>query len=218
MPYSISQSLEDQIHTSIASSLENFKTSSDDDVHPYIDCLVLHTPLPTLQENYAAWQTFETYVPHQIRTLGISNTSLEILTLLHAGAKIKPSVVQNRFYIDTLWEGPLRKSCRAEGIIFQSFWTLTANPRLLNSRVVASLVGELSGRGVEKQVALYCLVLGLGGLSVLDGTTKYERMISDLNGIRAVEKWAETEGSKTWQELMHEFRKLIGQDPQFADQ
>ena len=58
----------------------------------YLDCLVLHSPLPTMAQILEAWQTAETYVPHKIRFLGISNVTLGILEQLYDSAKIKPAI------------------------------------------------------------------------------------------------------------------------------
>ena len=93
MPYSLSQSLEDRIHSSLASSLKNFQTSGKLE-NTYIDCLVLHSPLPSIGETQRAWQILSSYVPHKIRALGISNTSFAILQSLYNEMAIKPSVIQ----------------------------------------------------------------------------------------------------------------------------
>jgi diketogulonate reductase-like aldo/keto reductase len=123
---------------------------------------------------------------------------------------IKPSVVQNRFYPATNFEVVLRQYCREEGIIFQSFWTLTGNPQLMKSHVVNEVAGELKNLGVsdEKAVALYSLVMSLEGITVLNGTTNKERMESDLKGLIIVGGLVEGEKWKGW---MAEFKKLIGE-------
>lgn len=76
LPYSISSSVSQQIHSSIASSLENLKTS-DNEKDTYIDCLVLRSPFPTKAETKEAWGVMSTYVPHSIRSLGIASNSLK---------------------------------------------------------------------------------------------------------------------------------------------
>jgi diketogulonate reductase-like aldo/keto reductase len=209
MPYSASQPLEEQVHTSLASSLSHFTFPGLGE--PYIDCLVLHSPLPTLLETQRAWKVFESYVPHKIRTLGISNTSLPVLKSLNTEMSIKPSVVQNRFYPATNFEVVLRQYCREEGIIFQSFWTLTGNPQLMKSRVVKEVAGELEklGLGDEKAVALYSLVVGLEGITVLNGTTNRERMESDLRSLGIVGGLVEGEWKEKWKGWTDEFRELI---------
>lgn len=208
MPYSLSQSIEEKVAASISSSLKNFTFSGSE---PYIDCLVLHSPLPTIAETLAAWKAFSTYCPKQIRSLGISNTTLDILQEIHAKAEIKPSVVQNRFYPDTKWERGLRKWCREEGIVFQSFWTLTGNPRLNKSSVVKEMGAALEERDVEDTlvVAYYALVLGLEGITILDGTKDRARMRGDLEGLQSVGRLVEGELKEKWEGWLAGFKKLI---------
>ena len=211
MPYDASQPLEQQIHTSVASSLKNLTFLGAGE--PYIDGLVLHSPLRTTEETLQAWKVFESYVPTKIRTLGISNTTLDVLQDICTGMTIKPSVVQNRFYPATKWDVPLRGFCRDEGIIFQSFWTLTGNPGLLKSKVVNEVAAALESVGIadEKAVALYSLVLGLEGTSVLNGTTNEERMVGDLEGLKFVGTNIEGEWKEQWEGWLEEFKDFIGE-------
>jgi len=119
----------------------------------------------------------ESHVPDQARTLGISNIYDPVeLKSLYEAAKVKPSVVQNRFTANTGYDRDIRSFCMQKGMVYQSFWTLTANPNLLNSKPVTALaqMGKVS-----PPVALYSLVLGLGNTSVLNGTTNERRMVSD---------------------------------------
>jgi diketogulonate reductase-like aldo/keto reductase len=211
MPYDASQPLEHQIHSSIASSFRNLTFPGPGE--PYIDCLVLHSPLRTIEETIQAWKVFESYVPSKIRTLGISNTTLDVLQAVCKEGAIKPCVVQNRFYPATHWDVPLREFCREEGIVFQSFWTLTGNPGLMKSKVVKDMGEKLkeAGIGDEKPVALYSLVLGLEGTSVLNGTTNEERMAGDLAGLRTVGTMIEGVWKEKWEEWLGEFKDLIGE-------
>jgi len=207
MPYSASQSLADQVHTSIVSSLSNFAPpdiNSSSDI--YIDCLVLHSPLPTIAQTHEVWQALESYVPSKVRALGISNTTLPALSSLFSDARISPSVVQNRFYPATKWEGEIRRLCREKGIVFQAFWTLSGNPGLIKNKAVGELAQQT---GVEREVAVYALVLGLKGLTILNGTTSEERMTGDLEGIEIVGKWAE--GMGEWGRILRQFKGLIGE-------
>ena len=204
MPYDPKASIENQVKTSIASSLKNLRTT---DGTAYIDCLVLHSPLSTLEDTLLAWKVLEAYVPHTIRTLGISNLTLPLLESLwkDTATKIKPAVVQIRFYPKTGFEVPLRKFCRANDIIFQSFWTLTANPGLLTSQPVKALA---LGAQISEPVALYRLVLGLANTVILDGTTNETTMREDLEGIRRTETFIE-ENPDQWTENLAEFKRLI---------
>jgi diketogulonate reductase-like aldo/keto reductase len=180
---------------------------------PYIDCLVLHSPLPTIEETLGAWEILSTFVPKNIHSLGISNTSLETLQYLYSQTILKPSVVQNRFYSETKWEVQLRKWCREKGIVFQSFWTLTGNPKIMASSIVKDMSEALDKVGVQDPttVALYSLVIGLNGTCVLDGTTNDGRMKSDLEGLEVMGRLIEGEWRGRWAQWLGDFKKMIGE-------
>lgn len=204
MPYDPNAPLETQLHTSVASSLNNLRPTQDSEEGSHLDCLLLHSPLPTVERTIEAWKLLETYVPHQIKALGISNVTLPVLRELYKASEVKPSVVQNRFYPQTQYDGQLRTFCREHGITYQSFWTLTGNPKLLKSRPVVELAQTAE---VSVPTALYALVIDLG-IEVLNGTTSAEHMQEDLNGVRKARDWA-ISNSKEWVGLTTAFKKLV---------
>lgn len=203
MPYDPAAPLDTQIHTSIASSLHNLRTHEESPGDSYLDCVLLHSPLPTLDQTLAAWRLLETYVPHRIRALGISNVTLPVVRAIHAASTVKPSVVQNRFYAQTRYDGALRAFCREHAITYQSFWTLTGNPKLLKSKPVLELAKKAE---VEVPTALYALVMELG-VEVLNGTTSEEHMRGDLDGVGKVREWA-GENARDWRRLVGDFALL----------
>ncbi|KIW03680.1 hypothetical protein, variant [Verruconis gallopava] len=207
MPYDPNAPLKSQVHTSIASSLENLRPKFDlgSVQDSYIDCLVLHSPLETIQDTLAAWNLFESYVPQRIRRLGISNTDLAVLKAVYDGSRVKPSVVQNRFYNRTAFDVDLRAFCREHGIVYQSFWTLTGNPGLLRTSPVALLSKDA---GVSKELALYALVMSLG-IAPLNGTTSEEHMKQDLTDIARLKNWTFVYSEK-WSSIVADFKALIG--------
>ena len=72
--------------------------------------------------------------------VGISNCyDLTQLETLWRDARIKPAIVQNRFYADTGYDREIRAFCRAHDLVYQSFWTLSANPQLLRSATLLGL-------------------------------------------------------------------------------
>lgn len=212
MPYDPKASVTEQVHTSIKSSLNNLRPSSDpasvDDA--YIDTLVIHSPLHTLEMTLEAWSALETYVPHRIRNLGISNCSLPVLREINDSpqVKVKPAVVQNRFYEDTSFDISLRAFCREHYIIYQSFWTLTANPDLVRSTPVQQLAARAN---TSPAAALYTLVVGLGDVTVLNGTKNEGRMREDLEAPKRVEEFTQAQPEQ-WQQLLAGFRALIGEN------
>ena len=198
----------EQVHASIKSSLHNLRLSnaagSADEA--YIDMLILHSPLSTLAQTVEAWRAFESYVPHRIRNLGISNCTLPILKELSSQINVQPAVVQNRFYLATQFDVPLRAFCRDHNILYQSFWTLTGNPELVRSVPVQQLANHAN---ISPAAALYCLVMGLGETTVLNGTTNQSHMVADLAAPGKVKQLVEGQ-PEWWTKILSGFQELTG--------
>ncbi|KAJ5908692.1 hypothetical protein N7495_001374, partial [Penicillium taxi] len=209
MPYDPNTSVTEQVHASIRSSLHNLRPLDDPGSvdGAYIDTVVIHSPLPTIELTLEAWRALEIYVPHQIRNLGISNCDLSVLRELCTSPQVtvQPAVVQNRFYVDTLFDTDVRAFCRQNQIIYQSFWTLTANPELVRSTPVQQLADSV---GISPASAFYALVIGLGGITVLNGTKNEVHMVEDLATPLKVEAFTR-EHSEQWQALLAEFQESI---------
>jgi diketogulonate reductase-like aldo/keto reductase len=137
VPYDPNAPLPEQVAQSFAASLRNLQTL-------YLDCLVLHSPLASPAQTLAVWRAMESLVPGGgVRQLGISNCyELEQLKALYDSAHVKPSVVQNRLYAETGYDREIRAFCTSRRIIYQSFWTLTANPHVLKHGTVAALASK----------------------------------------------------------------------------
>jgi diketogulonate reductase-like aldo/keto reductase len=206
MPYDSNAPLPEQVNASIMSSLRNFTFSSDSQ-QPYIDTLVLHSPMPTIAETLEVWESMEQYVPGEVRNLGISNCNLFTLMDLYERARIKPAVVQNRFYADTKFDIGVRKFCQEKKIVYQSFWTLSANPGLLRSPEVKDVAEKLN---ISPEAALYCLVLGLENIVILNGTTNPDNMRADWEAVESARAFAQS-SPDAWQDLIVSFMKRIGQ-------
>ncbi|KAI4251989.1 MAG: hypothetical protein LQ352_004526, partial [Teloschistes flavicans] len=211
LPYTATSPLPSQVESSVLSSLSHLSLLSpnnDPSQLPYIDCLLLHSPLSTLSSTLLAWRTLGSFVPDRIRHLGISNVSLNNLELMYDLMDIKPAVVQNRWYANPAdpYDGALRRFCAEKGIVYQAFGVLGENARLLGSEVVGEVAGEV---GVSREVALYSLFLELGNVVVLNGTSNVERMRSDLAEYELCRRWGE-EHEVTWRDAFTRFKALIG--------
>jgi diketogulonate reductase-like aldo/keto reductase len=171
IPYDPKASLPEQVAQSCQSSLRNLRTD-------YVDCLVLHAPLSTVDQTLEVWRAMEaeTDSGHAL-ALGISNCyDLESLETLYRGARIPPSVVQNRLYADTSYDRDIRTFCRSHGLIYQSFWTLTANPHLLGHALVKGLAARYE-RTAEQILFRY---LSQSDVVPLTGTRSLQHMRDDL--------------------------------------
>jgi diketogulonate reductase-like aldo/keto reductase len=171
IPYDPSASLAEQVAQSCATSLRNLETE-------YLDCLVLHSPLRTLRETLEAWRAMESLVDGGgVRQIGISNCyQLDQLAMLHRAARIKPAVLQNRFYAETGYDRALREFCTREHIIYQSFWTLTANPQILEHAAMGAIASR-HGRTPAQILFRYLLECGVVPLT---GTRSRAHMREDL--------------------------------------
>ncbi|KKO97817.1 hypothetical protein THAR02_10085 [Trichoderma harzianum] len=176
IPFNPHQDIEGQIIESVRQSLEHLQVD-------YLDSLLLHVPLEDNSDNLVAWKVLETFVPHTIRSLGVSNFTLPLLKEVYANATIKPAIVQNRFYKETGFDIDLREFCAERGITYQAYWMLMHDPEILASDILRSVAEKLN---VEKELAFYVLILGLGGTQILDGTTNSERMAQDLKTVGEV--------------------------------
>lgn len=171
IPYDSKARLADQVRQSCAASLRNLQVD-------YLDCLVLHSPIGDARQAAEVWQAMESLVDNNVvKQLGISNCyNADYLATLHRTTRIKPAVVQNRFYADTGYDRDIRTFCRQHGLIYQSFWTLSANPHLLASRVVTSLASQY-GRTPAQILFRY---LSHEGVVPLTGTKSDAHMRDDL--------------------------------------
>ena len=171
IPYDAKASLSDQVKQSFECSLQNLQTH-------YLDCLVLHSPLANQQQLLEVWRAMEEiFRLGGARQLGISNCyALETLTFLYESAEIKPAIIQNRFYADTHYDRNLRGFCRPRDILYQSFWTLTANPGVLAHATLNALTVKYRRTSAQ----LFFRYLTQLGIIPLTGTTSEQHLRDDL--------------------------------------
>lgn len=171
LPYDPSATLREQVAQSFQRSLQNLQTT-------YLDSLVLHSPLTTLKQTLQVWKAFEEIVEAGgTRVIGISNCyDVSELEHLHRAAEVKPAVLQNRFYADTDYDRDIRAFCREHGMVYQSFWTLSANPHLLTHRTIRALASQYERTAAQ----ILFRYLTLVGVVPLTGTKSETHMREDL--------------------------------------
>jgi diketogulonate reductase-like aldo/keto reductase len=167
IPYDPNASVAAQVAQSFQSSLRNLRTD-------YIDCLVLHSPVRGTE----TWRAMEALVDTGgARQLGISNCyDLATFEQLHRSTRHKPAVLQNRFYAETGYDRALRGFCREHGVVYQSFWTLSANPQVLAHRSVQAVAAKY---GRTPAQVLYCYLTQIGVVP-LTGTRSEAHMRQGL--------------------------------------
>jgi diketogulonate reductase-like aldo/keto reductase len=171
IPYDPQASLAEQVMQSFKVSLQNLRVE-------YLDALILHAPLATADLTLEAWRELEMIqMAGGARKLGISNCyDPDILKELYRQAKIKPAIVQNRFYIKSGYDMEIRRWCRDYNITYQSFWTLTANARLLRHEDVQAICTALN----KTPAQILFRYLHQKGVTPLTGTTNPQHMQEDL--------------------------------------
>lgn len=171
IPYNRKAPLNEQVAQSFEVSKKNLGVS-------YVDGLILHSPLENIDQTMTVWQAMEEiYNQGGTKLIGISNCyNFEMLKEIYELASIKPRVVQNRFYQDTDYDSEIRKWCQKEKIIYQSFWTLTANPQILMSE----LVQKTAQTHQKTPPQIFFRVLINLGIVPLTGTCSDKHMKEDL--------------------------------------
>lgn len=182
VPYNPNDPLPDQVRQSLTVSLENLQVD-------YLDGWVLHSPMDTFEETMVVWREMEAAVDKgTVGRLGISNCyDYELFTKLYRQAKVKPSILQNRFYGHSHFDVDLRQFCSKHNIWYQSFWTLTADPnrRVLDSPQVEKMAEE---KGETPQTLMYAYMMSLGYGRPLDGTKSQTHLEQDLNVMKKLQK------------------------------
>lgn len=178
IPYDPNAEPEEQAQQSFQKSLENLQTT-------YLDAMILHSPMKTMDETIRVWRVFESFYDEgKARKLGISNIySLPKLKELWNAARIKPSIVQNRFYADTNFDTDIRNFCKEQGIIYQSFWTLSASRKALKTKDIANLA---ENKNLSPQTLMYAFMMTLGH-TPLCGTTDKAHMVEDMAVVKRIQ-------------------------------
>jgi diketogulonate reductase-like aldo/keto reductase len=171
VPYDKNSPVELQVAQSFETSKQNLQTE-------YVDSLILHSPMAPHTILMTVWRAMESIQKTGgARQLGISNCyHIEVMRALYADADVKPAVVQNRFYQQTGYDADLRRWCADHDVIYQSFWTLTANPHILVSNTVRTIAQKYK----KTQPQIFFRYLSQSGIVPLTGTTSGQHMKEDL--------------------------------------
>lgn len=172
LPYDPNADISAQVHQSFQVSQRNLGTD-------YVDSLVLHSPYSRFEDLLAAWKALEEiHRAGGARRLGISNCyDLQLFKRFFEAVEIKPAILQNRFYRETGYDKELRAWSRERSVIYQSFWTLTANPHILQNPVLKDMARDYQRTDAQ----IFFRYLTQIGLVPLTGTTSEIHMKEDLD-------------------------------------
>ena len=179
LPYDPGAPVAEQVAQSCASSLDHLGVD-------HVDSYVLHGPSTArglAKDDWDAWGAMEAlHRAGKARLLGVSNVDAAQLRELHAGASVKPAVVQNRTLVHPDADARTRAFCREHGIAYQGFSLLTAAPALLAHPMVREEAAR-TGATPAQVVLRFWLDQGV---VVLTGTTSPEHMAQDaaLHGLQ----------------------------------
>jgi diketogulonate reductase-like aldo/keto reductase len=164
------------VRQSFERSLEHLGTD-------YLDSYVLHGPSQRYglgASDWEVWRAMERLEKEgRARVLGVSNVDLAQLEALVAGAKVRPTFVQNRCYARRGWDREVRAFCQAQRIVYQGFSLLTANPEVLGHPEVRRLAAAKAITPAQLVFA-YCVAIGMLPLT---GTSSDPHMREDLEAI-----------------------------------
>ncbi|GAA5835092.1 hypothetical protein JCM11251_000162 [Rhodosporidiobolus azoricus] len=231
LPYDPKAPLAERVRQSLSTSFRELGVS-------YLDALILHSPMSTRAEHAEVWKQFEAFVHEgKVRHLGISNIyDAGYLEWIFETATVKPSIMrvsslahpvqvhrpflgnltsslllrsQNRWYAEVDYGRDILALCEKYGAKFQSFWTLTGNPHLLKSPLLARLASFY--RAPSSAAALYTFLMRRRAISPLNGTTNEGHMREAVEDMRKVEEAGQLtgEGADELEKAEMELEKVL---------
>ncbi len=175
-PYDRNATISVQVEQSIESSLKQLHSD-------YVDSYLLHGPYnhPRLgDEDWEVWTALErVYRSGKAKKIGVSNVTPFQLTELLERATVKPTVVQNRCFAQTGWDFHVRKICQSNGIMYQGFSLLTANPFVMEFPEVIEMAKQHNATLAQIVFSFSRQI----GMIPLTGTTDPEHMDEDLKSV-----------------------------------
>jgi len=177
LPYNPTESVTNQVRESFASSLKNLRTD-------YVDSYILHSPLRTPALTLEAWKVLmDLQDEGKVHKIGVSNCyDVRVLRYIidYGGRMI--DVVQNRWFEGNGWDSDVLQFCKSNGIYYESFWTLSGSPNLLQGPAIQEIVRRTSCTPAQ---ALFSVARAMG-VTPLSGTKNEEHM-TDASKVDRVE-------------------------------
>lgn len=177
-PYTKHASIATRVRESFKSSLHHLGLLEAALEDQYFDSYVLHAPFSNMSDTLEAWRAMEElYNENKVRHLGVSNFNIYELYELHKHASVPIKFVQNRCRYENGWDVSVRRFCEENEIIYQGFWLLTGNKKLMETDEFKG-VAEKYQR--TKEQIQYRYAHQALKMILLDGTTTEQHMVDDL--------------------------------------
>jgi diketogulonate reductase-like aldo/keto reductase len=112
---------------------------------------------------------------------------VEDFKTIYQEAKVKPRVLQNRFYQKSNFDSELRRLCDELDVQYQSFWTLSANRVALASDEWKAMA---HAKKLTPQTLMYAYMMTLGH-TPLSGTKDVNHMDEDVEVIMRLQRGEE---------------------------
>ena len=173
LPYDPKADLSSQVAQSLASSLTHLGTD-------HVDSYVLHGPASARGWTRGDVEVWAAMISERdagrTRLLGVSNVSTRHLDQMLAAGTEPPAFVQNRCFARLGWDREVRSLCADQGIVYQGFSLLTANPEVLHHQQVGAIAARLEATPAQ---VLFCFARAVGILPIT-GTGDAAHMKQDL--------------------------------------
>jgi diketogulonate reductase-like aldo/keto reductase len=128
-----------RVRTALQKSLDKLGLS-------YIDLYLIHWPVPLVRSGI--WKDFEKiYAAGLVRSIGVSNYSVNQLAALAAAADIPPAVNQVLFHPFS-FKKELLDYCKSKNIVLEAYSPLVRG-RKLNDPVIARIAGKYRRRRLK---------------------------------------------------------------------
>jgi diketogulonate reductase-like aldo/keto reductase len=165
-----------QVSQSLASSLDHLGTD-------HVDSFVLHGPSSSndwTDTDAEVWESMRRERDAgRTRLLGVSNVSLDHLQQMAAAHDELPAFVQNRCFARLGWDREVRLFCKQNGIVYQGFSLLTANPEVVHHPPLVAIAGKLE---ITAPQLVFAFARAIGILP-LTGTSSAGHMKQDLDSL-----------------------------------
>lgn len=153
---------------------------------PYIDLMLIHCPQPWdvypnsehkyYEENAAVWRALEEYyLLGKIKSIGVSNFSIDDIENILKNCRVKPQVNQIPLYIGCT-NKPLIEYCKKQNIVIEAYSPI-AHGRALKNDLIKKYA-EKYNCSISELCIAYTLQLDT---VTLPKTTNYDHMVENLD-------------------------------------